>query len=86
MLAVSFMAPAVSLAAPNTFTPVGQSWINVECIINTRSLSQENAKSLAKDMCSETFGRLASPKSYVLTIRENSSHVQIWYKVILSNQ
>lgn len=59
---------------------------SVECIINTRSLSQENAKSLAKDMCSKTFGRLASPKSYVLTIRENSSHVQIWYKVILSNQ
>jgi len=59
---------------------------SVECIINTRSLSQENAKSLAKDMCSKTFGRLASPKSYVLTIRENPSHVQIWYKVILSNQ
>jgi len=59
---------------------------SVECIVNTRSLSQENAKSLAKDMCSKTFGRLASPKSYVITIRENSSHVQIWYKVILSNQ
>jgi len=59
---------------------------SVECTVNARSLSQENAKSLARDLCAKTFALLADPKSYVLTVRENSSHVKIWYRVTLTNQ
>ena len=59
---------------------------SVECIVNTKILSQENARALAKDMCNKTMALLASPKSHTITVREKSTHVAIWYRVILSNQ
>lgn len=59
---------------------------SVECIVNTKILSQENAKALAKDMCNKTMALLASPKSHTITVREKSTHIAIWYRVILSNQ
>jgi hypothetical protein len=59
---------------------------SVQCIANTRPEAEQKAVSFAQQVCNQALKSLATPHSSEIVLRNKSTHISVWYRIILLNK